>query len=104
MFRQTFKEYFDKKSQPYHGRNLIERMKALECFPRSLSSNQTTTNGNTDTKQYQHAVDYLKSLKDGSKNSPTICQTLSLQEWEVSSLYIVFAFQKVRQVSYDEQQ
>jgi hypothetical protein len=28
------------------------------------------------------------------------CETLSKQEWEVTSLYIILAFKKVRQVKY----
>jgi hypothetical protein len=36
------------------------------------------------------------------RNPMRYCRTLFKQDWEVTSLYIIFAFKKVQQVKYDE--
>ncbi|CAF1207095.1 unnamed protein product [Didymodactylos carnosus] len=93
--RKTFTQFFsDQKS----ARVLLEKMKALEAY-----SNKTDVYEriplSADHVQYEHAVKYLSSLVSSESASPnqntvSSCRTLSMQEWEITSLYITFAFKK----------
>jgi len=72
------------------------RMNALETYPplygRQPAAAMTTEDGGGGggAFSYRHADDYLSQLPPKSKIG-----TLSLEEWEAATLYVVFAFKKL---------
>ncbi|CAF1242519.1 unnamed protein product [Adineta steineri] len=98
--RQTFKDYFDKHSANGDGRSLLRTMKALERY--GLTSSNSEEQSNNDS-QYAHAKRYIDNANmEHQADSIKYCRTLSQQEWDMTRLYIMFAFKKVRHVNYDE--
>lgn len=83
VLKKTFAEFFKDKVQNPEHEMLLKKMKSLEKYPipeRSLGSNKD---------DYEHAEDYLKN----PQAKPPI-GTLSKSEWEATSIYLVFAFEK----------
>ncbi|XP_070505982.1 mRNA cap guanine-N(7) methyltransferase [Chironomus tepperi] len=83
-----FEDYFTK--QIGRGRSLIEKMQAVERY--GLNGNRNLSSSNDE--EYRHAKDFL--LQKGGYDNRKKCGTLSASEWEVASLYMIFAFQKVK--------
>uniref|UniRef100_A0A182PN07 mRNA cap guanine-N(7) methyltransferase n=1 Tax=Anopheles epiroticus TaxID=199890 RepID=A0A182PN07_9DIPT len=92
--KKRFEELFD-----VHGRNkqgLLEKMQALEAYPPPHGR----FNGNEQRKepeQYQHVEEYARQQ---SSHYPPRVGTLSQKEWEAATLYLFFAFKKMK-TSYD---
>lgn len=91
--KERFEDYYDQKINGPGARNLIDKMQALEFY--DLYQSKTRENNETE---YNHAKDYLmRSQSDeSSTNSRKKILTMSKSEWEAVSLYMVFAFQKVK--------
>ncbi|XP_039593783.1 mRNA cap guanine-N7 methyltransferase [Polypterus senegalus] len=85
LFKKTFREFFEEKIKNEEHKILLKRMQALEPF----SSYQKSKLG-ADAKEYQHAEKHLTS----GKTSETL-GTLSQSEWDATSIYLVFAFEKM---------
>lgn len=66
-------------------------MKGLETYP-AYNRNDLTSSDEID---YEHAKLFLESKGGNSKNYNKV-GTLSKQEWEAASLYMVFAFRKMK--------
>lgn len=81
--KERFEDYFERRKSD--GRSLLEKMQAFETYPASHGS---TMSGNT--KDYEHAEEYIKDRKVHHVG------TLSRPEWEAASLYLAFAFRKVK--------
>ena len=101
LFKRRFSEYYEEKSQEYQGRNLLMRMKALESYPPFISSPVSP-----NPHDYDFANSVIEKLEaqnsqSGSSQRQRIGHgrktvgTLSQSEWDVITLYQVFAFQKV---------
>ncbi|XP_032678279.1 mRNA cap guanine-N7 methyltransferase [Odontomachus brunneus] len=71
------------------GKSLLGNMQALETYP---PFHEVPMLGNLD-QDYQHAIQYMQNLPDHRKIG-----TLSQSEWDVTSLYAVFAFRKMKTV------
>ncbi|XP_076243622.1 RNA guanine-7 methyltransferase [Calliopsis andreniformis] len=80
---ERFDDYYERMKN--EGRVLLGKMQALETYP---PYHDTPLLGNP-SQDYQHAVQYMQNLPGHRKVG-----TLSRPEWEVISLYAVFAFQK----------
>lgn len=79
VYKKTFHEYFEEKIQNEEHKKLLKRMQALEQYPpERYTSLVSSTKGD-----YSHAEEAELSLG-----------TLSKSEWEATSIYLVFAFQK----------
>ncbi|CAF0864642.1 unnamed protein product [Adineta ricciae] len=100
--RQTFKDYFDNNKYSGEARNLLARMKALEYY--ELPSDRPDNNRGLpiNHNQYRHAAKYINERNRENRHPIRSCRTLSEQEWEITRLYIIFAFKKTRYIKYDD--
>ncbi|XP_056646650.1 mRNA cap guanine-N7 methyltransferase [Diorhabda sublineata] len=83
---EKFHDYFQRWKD--EGRHLLSNMRSLQIYPFTNNSNLV----GTDPSDYQHAEEFLKQHR---RDDITI-GTLSKSEWEVTSLYITMAFEKVK--------
>ncbi|CAO1427860.1 unnamed protein product [Diamesa serratosioi] len=83
-----FEDYFEAKR--YSGRGLMEKMQALEQYGMQNNGNAPRDND----KEYGHVNEFL--IQNGGYNNQKRAGTLSKSEWEATTLYMVFAFQKVK--------
>ncbi|KAM4631320.1 mRNA cap guanine-N(7) methyltransferase [Polymixia lowei] len=86
VFKKRFSEFFEEHVKNVDHRNLLMRMTALEAYPCAQRSRAAP-----DTEgQYDHAEEHTQ--RAGTRLP---LGTLSRSEWEATSLYLVFAFQKM---------
>nr|SVE70470.1 EOG090X07I2 [Daphnia similis]SVE71094.1 EOG090X07I2 [Daphnia similis]SVE71725.1 EOG090X07I2 [Daphnia similis] len=71
------------------GKDLLMRMKALEAYP-PFANQELVSQDHSD---YLHAQEYLDSCSTAEGFHPKI-GTLSKDEWEAVSLYLVYIFRK----------
>ncbi|CAG9859106.1 unnamed protein product [Phyllotreta striolata] len=86
-----FQDYFERMKE--EGMHLLRNMRSLEGFPPPESCRL-----NGSEEDYEHAKEYVG--KDSRRN--VLVGTLSKSEWEVSSIYKTFAFEKMKRVSMKE--
>ena len=66
-------------------------LKKMNCYEEVRSrSDRELVGGDPNGPQYKHAKEYLESHPDSYKIG-----TLSKDEWEAITLYLVFAFKKL---------
>ncbi|XP_054283068.1 mRNA cap guanine-N7 methyltransferase isoform X2 [Macrosteles quadrilineatus] len=87
--KSRFEDYF--KQSKDRGRNLLGKMQALETYP--PNEGETLAGGEDE---YKHAKEFIE------KNNADRVGTLSQSEWEATSLYMVFAFKKLKAISMDD--
>ncbi|KAJ6632681.1 mRNA cap guanine-N7 methyltransferase [Pseudolycoriella hygida] len=80
VMKERFEDFYKKNLD--QGKGLLERMNALETYPSHHNSN------NGGNENYSHVA------KKFDRN--TKCGTVSKSEWEAISLYLVFAFRKMK--------
>lgn len=80
---ERFETYYERMKN--EGKSLLGKMQALETYPPYHESPLL----GQPLQDYQHAINYMQNLPGHRKIG-----TLSQAEWEVTSLYAVFAFQK----------
>ncbi|CAG11655.1 unnamed protein product, partial [Tetraodon nigroviridis] len=86
VLKQRFSEFFQEKVKKEHHRQLMMKMMALEPFPSHGKGHQATdTSG-----EYSHAEEHC-----GRAGVRLPVGTLSKSEWEATSIYLVFVFQKM---------
>lgn len=90
---ERFDHYFE--IMKGETKSLLERMQALETYP---PYHENPLVGN-QAQDYKHAAQYMQNLPGHRKIG-----TLSESEWEVISLYAVFAFQKIKATKDTEEQ
>lgn len=95
--RQTFHDYFATHKNTEQSRKLMQRMKALQSYRLPRDGQEEPL---VDPNQFTHAERHLH--ENNGEHPNQCCATLSQQEWEVTSLYITFAFKKVRHINYDD--
>ncbi|KAK4879022.1 hypothetical protein RN001_007168 [Aquatica leii] len=83
--REKFYEFYQRMH--VEGRQLMGNMKGLETYPPHSDSSLV----GTEVDDYAHAEEFLKSDNLNGKVG-----TLSKSEWEASSLYLTFAFEKMK--------
>uniref|UniRef100_A0A182K726 mRNA cap guanine-N(7) methyltransferase n=1 Tax=Anopheles christyi TaxID=43041 RepID=A0A182K726_9DIPT len=92
--KKRFEEVFDENSSRKQG--LLEKMQAMEMYPPPYA--RFNVDGQRkDREQYQHAEEYGRQM---SNRHQFRVGTLSQKEWEASTLYLFFAFQKMK-TNYD---
>ncbi|XP_030003284.1 mRNA cap guanine-N(7) methyltransferase isoform X2 [Sphaeramia orbicularis] len=86
VLKQRFSEFFEEKVKKDHHRSLMMKMSALEPFPCERGGQQSTDSPG----EYSHAKEH--SSRAGIRLP---LGTLSKSEWEATSIYLVFVFQKM---------
>ncbi|KAH0617836.1 hypothetical protein JD844_016468 [Phrynosoma platyrhinos] len=85
VYRKTFREFYEEKIKNEEHKLLLQQMQALEKYPADESSRLTS-----DKKDdYEHA----ETLRKDEKVKLPL-GTLSKSEWEATSIYLIFAFEK----------
>lgn len=82
--KRRFQNYYEEMKKK--GQQLLNNMNALETYPPAHGTHLLGPNSD-----YSHAKEYFQEYP-GNK----FIGTLSKSEWEVCSLYMTFAFEKVR--------
>ncbi|XP_042664629.1 mRNA cap guanine-N7 methyltransferase [Centrocercus urophasianus] len=85
VYKMTFREFYEEKIKNEEHKMLLRRMQALE--PYSAFGDSRLASDKPD--DYEHAKEFIK---DGKAKLPL--GTLSKSEWEATSIYLVFAFEK----------
>nr|XP_046273181.1 mRNA cap guanine-N7 methyltransferase isoform X2 [Scatophagus argus]XP_046273182.1 mRNA cap guanine-N7 methyltransferase isoform X2 [Scatophagus argus] len=86
VLKQRFSEFFQEKVKKEQHRSLMMKMMALEPFPCEDGGRQATDG----RAEYSHAKEHCS--RAGGKQP---LGTLSRSEWEATSIYLVFVFQKM---------
>ncbi|KAL1398042.1 hypothetical protein pipiens_002438 [Culex pipiens pipiens] len=91
--KQRFDEFYSESVQS--GRGLIEKMQALETFP---GQSRDERERQQNLGEYSHAQSHLDQKGAGGGGGGRFHKvgTLSKSEWEASTLYMFFAFQKMK--------
>ncbi|XP_066147388.1 mRNA cap guanine-N7 methyltransferase isoform X1 [Euwallacea fornicatus] len=90
--KEKFGQFFERIK--VEGRRLLVNMAALESYP--ARDNKPLTGDAPD--DYNHATTFIS--RQGNSQYP--CGTLSKSDWEVSSLYLTFAFEKEKVRSWNK--
>ncbi|XP_034373513.1 mRNA cap guanine-N(7) methyltransferase [Arvicanthis niloticus] len=85
IYKKTFLEFYEEKIKNNENKMLLKRMQALEQYP----ANENSKLASEKVGDYAHATEYMKN---GQVRLPL--GTLSKSEWEATSIYLVFAFEK----------
>lgn len=85
---ERFDEYYERFKD--EGRSLLGNMQAFETYP---PYHETPLLGDPE-QDYQHAVRYMQNLPANHRKIGTLSQS----EWEVASLYAIFAFRKMKTI------
>ncbi|XP_074060374.1 mRNA cap guanine-N(7) methyltransferase [Macrotis lagotis] len=85
VYKKTFLEFYEEKIKNVENKVLLKRMQALEPYP--ANENSKLASGNLG--DYEHAAKYMKNSQVRLPLG-----TLSKSEWEATSIYLVFAFEK----------
>ncbi|EDS28882.1 mRNA (guanine-7-)methyltransferase [Culex quinquefasciatus] len=88
--KQRFDEFYSESVQSSRG--LIEKIQVLETF---LGQSQDERERQQNVGEYSHAQGHLDQ-KGASGSRFQKVGTLSKSEWEASTLYMFFAFQKMK--------
>lgn len=90
VFNKSFKDFYDQHCNTHPYKLLLKKMFSLEEFPPCTPSGQL----NWPILKYTHASHLRQQLKSHNDPSHQCIGTLSSEEWEIASLYQVFAFRK----------
>ncbi|GAB1301841.1 mRNA cap guanine-N7 methyltransferase [Apodemus speciosus] len=85
IYKKTFLEFYEEKIKNNENKMLLKRMQALEPYP----ANENSKLASEKVGDYAHATDYMKNSQVRLPLG-----TLSKSEWEATSIYLVFAFEK----------
>uniref|UniRef100_A0A2K5QWC8 mRNA cap guanine-N(7) methyltransferase n=1 Tax=Cebus imitator TaxID=2715852 RepID=A0A2K5QWC8_CEBIM len=85
VYKKTFREFYEEKIKNNENKMLLKRMQALEPYP----ANENSKLVSEKVDDYEHAAKYMKNSQVRLPLG-----TLSKSEWEATSIYLVFAFEK----------
>lgn len=85
IYKKTFLEFYEEKIKNNENKMLLKRMQALESYP----ANENSKLASEKAGDYAHAAEYMKNSQVRLPLG-----TLSKSEWEATSIYLVFAFEK----------
>ncbi|KAM7320465.1 hypothetical protein ACRRTK_020908 [Alexandromys fortis] len=85
IYKKTFREFYEEKIKNNENKLLLKRMQALEPYP----ANDNSKLASEKVGDYAHAAEYMKN-----SHVRFPLGTLSKSEWEATSIYLVFAFEK----------
>ncbi|XP_030645161.1 mRNA cap guanine-N(7) methyltransferase [Chanos chanos] len=86
VYKKTFYEFFQEKIKNEQNKLLMQRMSALEQYPADDRSKLASEN----PEEYEHAKG-----KSECADVRLPLGTLSKSEWEATSIYLVFVFEKM---------
>ncbi|XP_061166649.1 mRNA cap guanine-N7 methyltransferase-like [Saccostrea echinata] len=95
VYKKTFADYFSENVEKGEYRNLLNKMQGLETYPSDDLLGKAPDDYAATEKKYQEILtsddrpDHVKQ-----RVAPKV-GTLSKSEWEATTIYCVFAFQKV---------
>ncbi|XP_062342519.1 mRNA cap guanine-N7 methyltransferase [Osmerus eperlanus] len=89
VYKKTFSQFFQKHISDEQHRSLMQRMQALEPYP---ADSRTKASCPDSPEQYEHARSHSET--PGARMP---LGTLSKSEWEATSIYMVFVFEKMEQ-------
>jgi mRNA (guanine-N7-)-methyltransferase len=87
--KRRFGNYFQQFKDS--GNDLLNRMNALETFP--APSGKPLVGQDREEENYAHAKRFVEGL---APDRPPRIGTLSKDEWEAATLYVIFAFKKMK--------
>ncbi|XP_008069661.1 mRNA cap guanine-N7 methyltransferase [Carlito syrichta] len=85
VYKKTFLEFYEEKIKNNENKMLLKRMQGLEPYP----ANENAKLASENVDDYEHAAKYM-----GNSQVRLPLGTLSKSEWEATSIYLVFAFEK----------
>ncbi|KAG5324828.1 MCES methyltransferase, partial [Pseudoatta argentina] len=85
---ERFEDFYERFKN--EGRSLLGNMQALETYP---PYHEAPLLGDPE-RDYHHAVEYMQNLPANHRKIGTLSQS----EWEVTSLYAVFSFRKMKTI------
>ncbi|XP_054841052.1 mRNA cap guanine-N7 methyltransferase isoform X2 [Eublepharis macularius] len=85
VYRKTFREFYEEKIKNEEHKMLLKQMQALEQYPADEHS-KLVSNTKDD-------YEYAEGCKNDEKMKLPL-GTLSKSEWEATSIYLIFAFEK----------
>uniref|UniRef100_A0A8C9AED2 mRNA cap guanine-N(7) methyltransferase n=1 Tax=Prolemur simus TaxID=1328070 RepID=A0A8C9AED2_PROSS len=85
VYKKTFLEFYEEKIKNNENKMLLKRMQGLEPYP----ANENSKLASEKVDDYEHAAKYMKKSQVRLPLG-----TLSKSEWEATSIYLVFAFEK----------
>ncbi|KAK3799138.1 hypothetical protein RRG08_051413 [Elysia crispata] len=94
----SFAEFFKHNVRHKESLTLLSTMQALEPFP-SIGGTEPMS---TEKDDYKYAHQFLSSLTESHSQDhrrPLRIGTLSQAEWDAATIYLVFVFEKVEDVS-----
>ncbi|KAI5091078.1 mRNA cap guanine-N7 methyltransferase [Silurus meridionalis] len=86
VYKKTFQQFFDEKIKDEGNKTLMQRMQALEQYPADDRGRLVCDS----VKEYEHAE---RRAQRPGVSLPL--GTLSKSEWEATSIYLVFVFEKM---------
>ncbi|CAH2284696.1 mRNA cap guanine-N7 methyltransferase [Pelobates cultripes] len=86
IYKKTFREFFEEKVKNDEQKTLLRKMQALEQYPAPDHSKLTSDK----EEDYEHAKMFIEN---GQPRLPL--GTLSKSEWDATSIYLLFAFEKL---------
>jgi len=86
--QRRFDSYFNSWKDTENGGELLKRMKCTEYY---ALHNDKLVGGDAKSPQYDHARQFLESHPEQRS-----VFTLTKDEWEAITLYLVFAFKKIK--------
>ncbi|XP_035286719.1 mRNA cap guanine-N7 methyltransferase [Anguilla anguilla] len=86
VFKKTFREFFEEKIQNEQHKFLMKKMQALEQYP----ADERNKLASDSPAEYEHVK---QRIECADVKAPL--GTLSQSEWEATSIYLVFAFEKM---------
>lgn len=86
IYKKTFREFFEEKVKNDEQKTLLKKMQALEQYP---SSNHSKLASDKE-EDYEHAKTFMESSR-----ASLPLGTLSKSEWDATSIYLLFAFEKL---------
>nr|XP_022343188.1 mRNA cap guanine-N7 methyltransferase-like [Crassostrea virginica]XP_022343189.1 mRNA cap guanine-N7 methyltransferase-like [Crassostrea virginica] len=99
LYKKPFAEFFSENAEKGEYRSLLNKMQGLETYP-SDGLMGTESDDYTDTEgTYQEVVAGDDRPDHVKQRGPPKVGTLSKSEWEATTIYCVFAFQKVKDIA-----
>jgi mRNA (guanine-N7-)-methyltransferase len=94
-FKNSFADYFAENVEKGEHRNLLNKMQSLETYPSEDLLGKGSNEYTAVEKSYQEILARDDRPDHVKQRGPPRVGTLSQSEWDASTIYCVFAFQKV---------
>ncbi|XP_048770806.2 mRNA cap guanine-N7 methyltransferase-like [Ostrea edulis] len=95
VYKKSFADYFAENVEKGEHRNLLNKMQSLETYPSEDLLGKGPDDYTAIEKLYQEILFRDDRPDHVKQRGPPKVGTLSQSEWEASTIYCVFAFQKI---------